>query len=122
MRTILICCAAATGLTACSNTFEEPLLVDGTKNQNYQSDLQACRSLAVNYGEGDVQSSALGGAAIGGVLGAIDSEDGYRADDALVGAVVGGGLGALEGHNKLDETRRAILLRCMQGRGHRALI
>lgn len=121
MKTIILGCAIVVGLAACGNTFDDPLIVDGTRNYNYDSDLGACRRLAETHTQDEVRSTAIGGAVLGGLIGAIDSEDGDRADDALVGAVVGGGVGALEGQVEQDEARRTILIRCMQGRGHRVV-
>ncbi|EBA17670.1 hypothetical protein RSK20926_18067 [Roseobacter sp. SK209-2-6] len=121
MRTLVIGCIAVLGVSACSQTFEDPLLVDGPKSPLFESDLAQCRQISANHTQDQVKTPALQGAAIGAVVGALDSTDGDRVDDALIGAVIGGGIGALEGTVEQDEARRKILLRCMQGRGHRVL-
>jgi uncharacterized protein YcfJ len=121
MKNVTIGCIVLSVLAACSNPYDEPLLVDGAKSSAYTSDLAACRRLVENHTQDDLKSSAIGGAVLGGLIGGIDSKDGNRADDALTGAVIGGGIGALDGKFERDEERRTILIRCMQGRGHRVL-
>ncbi|MFS4583068.1 glycine zipper family protein [Phaeobacter sp. C3_T13_0] len=121
MRMIMAGCALLATLGACSDSFEEPLLIDGPKQLGFEADLGACRALAEGHTDKTLKSKAIQGAVIGGIIGAVDSEDGDRGDDALVGAVLGGGVGALEGQNERDKERRTILIRCMQGRGHRVL-
>ncbi|UWR85681.1 glycine zipper family protein [Phaeobacter inhibens] len=121
MKMIFAGCAMLVTVAACSNSFDKPLLTDGPKQVGYEADLGACRALAEGHTEKTLQSGAVTGAVIGGIIGAVDSKDGDRADDALVGAVLGGGVGALEGQSERDEQRRTILIRCMQGRGHRVL-
>ncbi|WP_293575882.1 glycine zipper domain-containing protein [Phaeobacter sp.] len=121
MKRIVAGVAVLAALGACSNSFDEPLLTDGPKQIGFQADLGACRAVAEQHTEKLAQSGAVQGAVIGGIIGGVDSKDGDRADDALIGAVLGGGLGALEGTAEADETRREILIRCMQGRGHRVL-
>jgi len=121
MTKVILGCLAAVALGACSNSFDEPLLTDGPQQIGFQADLGACRALAEQHTEKTVQSGAVQGAVIGGIIGVADSKDGDRVDDALVGAVIGSGIGALEGAGEADEARRAILIRCMQGRGHKVL-
>lgn len=121
MRIIALGPVLVISLGACSNSFEDPLLLDGPQNAAYQTDLAQCRALAAQHTQGQGKTAALQGAGIGAVIGVLDGNDGDRADGALVGAAIGGGLGALEGNSARDEEQRTILLRCMQGRGHRVL-
>ncbi|MEK0163268.1 glycine zipper family protein [Phaeobacter sp. A36a-5a] len=121
MKKLYLGCLAAVALGACGDSYEEPLLLDGPQQVGFHSDLGACRSLAEQHVDKTLKSSTVQGAVIGGIIGAVDSEDGDRADDAWIGAALGGGIGALDGQNERDKQRRTILIRCMQGRGHRVL-
>ncbi len=98
----------------------EPLLLDGAKPVGYSADLSACKSIALGYRQEDLQDAALGGALLGGVIGALDNEDDQLAG-AIVGAALGGAVGAIGTDSNLQDTRRGIILRCMQGRGYRVL-
>ncbi|SLN72091.1 glycine zipper family protein [Roseisalinus antarcticus] len=117
MKPILIAPAAMTALLgACADmgTKVDPIL-DGQPTAQFHSDLSACRSLARNQSQLDheTMAAAVLGAGLGGVLGEVD-DDG----DALGGAVAGALAGAAMGASEASDTREAIVLNCLRGRGH----
>jgi len=118
-----ILCLAA-GLTACGQTGSnyQPI-VDGPLGYTYSSDLSQCRQLAETHAlmNDDTQMAALGGAAIGGVMGALEADGDDVAGSAAVGALVGGAVGAGEGAMEAQSKRKQIVFNCMAGRGHRVV-
>lgn len=117
MRQTLIaplCLIALLGACAEMGTDVAPIL-DGPPNAQFQSDLAACRSLARTQPQldRDTRSAAVLGAGMGAVLGEADD-----AGDALGGAVIGALTGAAAGAAEARDTREAIVLNCLRGRGH----
>lgn len=109
-----VCLIALLGACAGSGADVEPIL-DGPPNAQFQGDLTACRELARNQTHLDQETMAAAaiGAGIGGVLGAVDG-----AGDALGGAVAGALAGTAMGLSEAHDTREAIVLNCLRGRGH----
>lgn len=110
----LIASAALVAACADSGANYTPI-VDGTKNATFNSDLSACRSLAKHeLANGDAAlGGAIVGAGAGAVLGGLD-EDTTAGAGALVGAVTGAIAGSVEN----QEAQQAVVIKCMQGRGH----
>jgi len=106
----------ATLLGACADIGADvdPIL-DGPPNAQFHSDLAACRSLARSQPQlnHETMAAAAIGAVIGGVLGEVDDEG-----DAPGGAVAGALAGAAAGVSDTSDTREAIVLNCLRGRGH----
>lgn len=96
-------------------------IVDGPRTAQYKTDLNACQQLAAqrSYMNDDVKVAS----AVGGIIGALagageeDSDSGDVVAGALVGATVAGGERAWESRAE----RKSIIMRCMQGRGHRVV-
>ncbi|WP_439120364.1 glycine zipper family protein [Marivita sp.] len=103
-------------IAACtdSGTNHTPIL-DGPANAAFDADLAACRALARNQRQFDQETlgAAALGAGAGAVLGELD-EDG----DALGGAVAGALAGGIASAVDVSERRKAIVIACLQGRGH----
>lgn len=93
----------------------DPIL-DGTASRAYHTDLSECRTLARRQKQ--LRQQTLGatvlGAGAGAVLGELD-DDGDAMGGAVAGAVAGGAAGAVEAR----EQRKAIVVNCLRGRGHR---
>ncbi|MDA7966485.1 glycine zipper family protein [Ruegeria sp.] len=118
MEKIGLTALALLAVSACTPPVQRDLTVDGTRNANYGTDLFQCRTLAENYDNGVVKDGAGYGAVVGGVAGAIE---GGSLEGAIAGAVIGTGLGAADASIALSYERRNVLIRCMQGRGHRVV-
>ena len=124
---VLFIAGVATALTACASggAAYRPI-VDAPNTAGYaakyEADLADCRSFAEQrrYDNSDVRTQALVGASIGGVLGLIEG-DGTEFEDFAVGAAAGGAFGAGSGALETRGERKQIVVRCMQGRGHRVL-
>lgn len=98
-----------------SGANSQPVL-DGPETALYQNDLAACQTLARDQRQFDKDTlgAAVLGAGAGAVLGEVD-DDGDALGGAVMGALAGGAAGAVNA----SEQRRAILVACLQGRGHR---
>ena len=108
----------ALSLAACAeHPLERELVVDGSRNAQYNDDFMECLHLAQNYDDGSVRTGATVGAVLSGLAGAAEED----VEGAIVGAALGGALGTAEASSELDEERRDVLIRCMQGRGHRVV-
>jgi len=95
-------------------------IVDGSHNAYYETDVKACQQLAEqrSYTNDDVKVNATIGGAIGGLMGAID--DGGLGG-ALAGAAVGAAIGGGERAWETRDERKAIIIKCMEHRGHRVV-
>ncbi|MBF5056185.1 glycine zipper family protein [Alloalcanivorax profundimaris] len=122
MRPTLIRTAAiglsALLLAACAST--DRVIVDkqNVDEAQYQQDLSDCRAIADQVGTGrDAAEGAVGGALIGGVLGAIFGNSGTAGRMAGGGAVVG----AAGKAGDAQQEKEQVLKNCMRGRGYRVL-
>ncbi|WP_421703950.1 glycine zipper family protein [Aliiroseovarius sp.] len=100
---------------------DRPLTLDGPQAIGFQDDLATCRSLALGYDDPELNKEIAGTAAVGAVIGGLDADDGDELEGALIGAAVGGLVGAAEKNEAIKEEQREVLIRCMQGRGHRVI-
>jgi hypothetical protein len=103
-------------LSACADigASYQPIL-DGAPSASFQSDLQACQSLA--RGQPQLDQDTMGSAAAGGLLGAAIAEhdEGGTAVEGLVGGAL---IGLVEGVSTSKDKREMIVVDCMKGRGH----
>ncbi len=117
MKPILFLTLIPIALAACADSGANytPIL-DGAPSAAFASDLEACQRLARNQGQFDQEAAgaAMLGAGAGALLGAAD-EDGDAVSGAVVGAVAGGAAGAVDANDR----RKAIVVECLRGRGHR---
>lgn len=113
---VAMCTFLLIAVTACSSTGSnyQPI-TDGPVSQRYSSDLYACKRVAEQkrYDNDESRSKVLGGAILGGLVGAGESRE-----DAVAGAVVGGIIGGAQGAVQVKKERKQIVINCMKGRGH----
>ena len=118
MKKTLMIAAALPVLAACADSGAnyQPIL-DGALSETYQADLAACQALARNQNQFDQERVAamVLGAGAGAILGEADS------GDALGGAVAGALAGGVASSVDVNERREAIVIECLQGRGHRVV-
>ena len=111
--------AGTTLLAACAGggAGYTPIL-DGAPSATYQTDLEACQSLARNQPQmrQETMAAAVLGAGAGAVLGSFDT-DGDAAGGAIVGALAGGTASAVD----VAERRKSIVIECLKERGHRVV-
>ena len=100
-------------VAACSKGPYEPI-VDGQKGIVYQNDLAECRQLSQQVQK--TNDGAIGGAVIGGLIGAGESHE-----DAILGAVIGGVIGSVEEGSEVSDKQDKIVYNCLNGRGHRVV-
>jgi hypothetical protein len=117
-KPILVLGVAITLGACATNPVERELTLDGPRTASFATDKAACKRLAVNYDDGSSRGDAILGAALGGLVGVAEEEN---IEGAIVGAAIGGTIGKLEGEAVLDKERRNVLIRCMQGRGHKVV-
>lgn len=115
---ILALCPIVT-LSACADmgASYQPIL-DGAPSASFQSDLQACQSLA--GGQHQLDQDTIGSAAAGGLLGAAIAEH-DEGGTAVAGLVGGAVIGLVEGVSTSTDKREMIVVDCMKGRGHRVV-
>ena len=104
--------AAALAIGGCFATgAKHRPIVDGSDPQKYEADLAACQEVARqrSYLNPDVQMRAAIGGAVGAVVNGVEG--------AVAGAAVGGGTAAVD----TVRQRKAIVINCMEGRGHRVV-
>lgn len=118
MKKTLMIAALLPALAACANSGAnyKPIL-DGQPSAAFQSDLTACQALARNQTQFDQErvAATVLGAGAGAILGEADS------GDALGGAVAGALAGGVASSVDLNERRKAIVIECLRGRGHRVV-
>ena len=118
MKKTLMIAAALPVLAACADSGAnyQPIL-DGALSETYQADLAACQALARNQNQFDQErvAATVLGAGAGAILGEADS------GDALGGAVAGALAGGVASSVDVNERREAIVIECLQGRGHRVV-
>ena len=95
-----------------------PMVDTGHRIGDYNADLAECQTYAASgAGSGDgAAAGAVGGAVVMGLLSAILGGGGHGRW-AAVGAVTG----ALQGAAAGEANQRAVVVRCMQGRGYNVL-
>ncbi len=119
MKPIYLAAVLPVLLAACANTGANytPIL-DGRPNAAYKVDLAACQNLARSQRQFDKKTAGAAalGAGAGALLGAAD-DDGSAAGGAVVGALGGGAAGMVNS----SKQRKAIVIECLKGRGHRVV-
>lgn len=128
MRIIVLSAIAALSLTACGQSGADYVPLVDQKSPAFGDDLAACQVLAhrKEYFNDEVKTEAAKGAVVGGALtGLIAGIDGNSVGDGIAGLIIGGLIGGpVEGGSAAWDTsyeRRDIVVRCMQGRGHKVL-
>lgn len=110
-------------MTGCAGnrTFVDEPIIDrkGVDMSGYYADKAECEVYANEVRRGEkIVRSAVGGAVVGGAIGAIVSRGGNAAErGAGVGAVSGGVRGAQEGIRETEQ----IVKQCLRGRGYNVL-
>ena len=119
---ILAALAAAALLAGCATApggaNYRPMVDTGARIGVYEQDLAECQSYAqrvAGAGEG-AAAGAVGGAIVIGLLSAVLGGGGHGRW-AAAGAISGGLSGAAAG----DANQRAVVVRCMSGRGYQVL-
>lgn len=109
---------AVFGAVGCAGTGAsyEPIL-DGNPDQNYQTDLADCQSLAQqqSYDE-EAIGAAIAGAVFGGATSSHEGDIG-----SLEGAAAGALFGWLGAMFDRHDRQESIVVECMKGRGHRVV-
>jgi outer membrane lipoprotein SlyB len=91
---------------------------EGVDMAKYERDLAACREYAEEVPSGEeVGKGAVGGAVIGGAVGAILG--GRRGAETLGG--VGAVTGAARGGGRAEREKEQVVKNCLRGRGYRVL-
>ena len=122
MRVVLIL-TLGLWLTGCASNrpFVDEPIIDrkGVDMSRYYADKEECEAYADEVRTGEkVARGAVGGAVVGGAIGAIVNRGPDSAERAAgVGAVTGGVRAAQEG---VRETER-VVKQCLRGRGYRVL-
>ena len=122
MKRLFMALAAAALLAGCatapSGANYRPMVDTGTRIGVYEQDLSECQSYAqrvAGAGEG-AAAGAVGGAIVIGLLSAVLGGGGHGRW-AAAGAISGGLSGAAAG----EANQRAVVVRCMSGRGYSTL-
>ena len=90
----------------------------GVDQYQYQSDLYDCQQYAEQVPVGGrTAKSSVGGAVVGGALGAIVGNSDTAAKGAGVGPVTGAVKGASSGYRQ----KQRVVKNCLRGRGYRVL-
>ncbi len=118
---VLASAALITGITGCAGrSHNHGIIVDtkGVDPSAYQRDLAECSQFAeqVNTGE-KVAKDTVGGAVIGGAIGATVGNSDTAQRSAGAGAV----LGASKGVGASAREKRTVIRNCLRGRGYRVL-
>lgn len=93
-------------------------ILDGPPGQSYQSDLNACQSLARNQQQ--IRQETTGATIAGAVVGGVIAEYGGGAT-AIEGIVIGALTGFFGGTFEAADQRKSIVVECMKGRGNRVV-
>ena len=113
----LWCLAAIMLLSGCSS---QRIIIDekGTDMSNYDSDLVECQAYADQVPKGsEVAKGTVGGALIGGTIGAIVDNSRTAGRAAGAGAVTG----AVRGGSKAENEKDRVLKNCLRNRGYKIL-
>ena len=120
MKTQILIAAALLTLAGCANHTPRQIAdMRGVDITKYHQDQFECNQYAeqVDVG-GSTVNHAIGGAILGALIGAaIGGSDG-----AAYGAKVFGVAGAAEGAGSAAQDKRAVAVRCLQGRGYNVLL
>lgn len=116
MRKTVLCLSGIALFAACDElgAADAPIL-DGVPNASYEQDVTACTALAEDASSNptEVGVATTAGALVGGL--AAGHED---TDAAPWGALLGAAAGWIGMQSDQQQERRAILVACLQGRGH----
>ena len=102
-------------LAACAGPLDREVQLSGPAGENFIADQSDCQQVAAAYSDERAQQGTMIGAAAGGIAGAVEHDD---LGSALAGAAIGGLIGRLEAESDINEDRRAVMLRCLQNKGH----
>ncbi|MCG7493676.1 hypothetical protein [Thalassobius sp. Cn5-15] len=105
-------------LAACADPLDRQVKLAGPAGVNFAADQEQCRMVAETYTDERARQGMLLGAGVGAVAGAAEEEE---LGAALAGAAIGGLIGRAEGEAEINEDRRAVMLRCLQNKGHSVL-
>ena len=113
-------------ITGCAHPPYEPIIdTRDVDMEEYQSDLDECRGFANLYDERDdtIMTNTIVGAGLGAAAGGIAGGAGgdYVAEGITAGLIAGGTTGHAYGESKMAKHKRAIVKRCLKGRGYKVL-
>ncbi|MEE4361725.1 MAG: hypothetical protein V2I63_09395 [Pseudomonadales bacterium] len=117
---LVLALAALLVLGGCAGRRDRGIIVDtkGVNPSEYQRDLAECEAYADQVQAGEkVAAGAVGGAVIGGALGAISGSSERARRSAVAGAAIGGTGGVADA----AQERRQVVRNCLVGRGYRVL-
>lgn len=105
--------------TACSVTDDRPIVdMQGVSTAQYNADLTACREYADEVEAGrQIARGTIGGAVVGGAIGAVVG----NSDTAQRTAGAGGVIGAARSTGDVVREREVVVRNCLRGRGYRVL-
>lgn len=121
MHTAFACLLAGStvALGGCAVEQYRPVVDNGVPKGNYEADLVDCQQLATRRPAAD---GAAGGAVAGAVLGALlGAAVGLRGSDVGHVAAWGAASGGINGAAYGAAEQRAIVARCMAGRGYQVV-
>jgi outer membrane lipoprotein SlyB len=107
-------------IAACANTGANFRPIIDTKNvdlNRYETDLKECQQYAEQK-SGAAEKATIGagaGAVLGGVLAAVGNGD--KGSSSRIGGV----MGAVSGLTSGEQSQRAVIKRCLIGRGYKVL-
>ncbi|MEP7097709.1 MAG: hypothetical protein ABI748_08610 [Dokdonella sp.] len=115
----IVCIALVGMLAGCAVQQYRPVVDAGVVRGNYDDDLVDCQQLAERR---PAAASAAAGATAGAVLGALlGAAVGLRGNDVARVAAWGAASGGVNGATYGVAEQRAIVARCMGGRGYNVL-
>lgn len=114
----ILALSALITLAACADPLVRQLQLSGPAGANFAADQVACRQVAKSYTDERAHHGTYAGVAVGGLAGAAEEES---LEGALIGAALGGVIGRVEAEAEINEDRRAVMLRCLQNKGHPVL-
>ncbi len=117
-KTTILLTTVLFATTACTQRVYQPML-DGPVTASYQRDLTECRRLAATKAQ--TNDGRTGGAIVGGLVGAAESDDGDEVEGLIAGAVIGGLIGSAEDKSEIKSERDKIVFNCLRGRGHKVV-
>lgn len=119
MKSLPVVLMAALLVAGCATHTYRPVVDTGVSRGNYEDDVYDCQQLAAQR---PAAAQAAGGAAAGAAIGALlGLAVGLRGDDVAHLAAWGAATGGIEGAGWGTVEQRAIVARCMEGRGYAVL-